>query len=99
MAKLAKHGVTTALGLRDAPDAWVRKQMTVVGLRAGYELRGVTWLPLEEAPPARKSVCRSRTFGAATTEKAVVAEAVSVFASRAAAKLRALGLAVRAVSV
>ena len=38
---LRRYGIRTARELRDAPDAWVRRNMTITGLRTVWELRGV----------------------------------------------------------
>ena len=64
-AKLSKHGILTALQLRDANTDIVRQEMGVVGVRIVYELRGQSCIPLELAPQPRKSVvpCRYRGSG------------------------------------
>lgn len=38
--KLKEKGVASAAGFRALPDTWIRKEMTVVGLRTAQELRG-----------------------------------------------------------
>jgi len=38
--KLKEKGVASAAGFRALPDPWIRKEMTVVGLRTVQELRG-----------------------------------------------------------
>lgn len=96
---LERQGVRTARDLRDLPDAWVRQRLRVTGLRTVYELRGVSCLPLEEAPPPRRSLVRSRSFGRAVTERGELAEAVATHTARGAEKLRAEGLAAGALQV
>ncbi len=86
---LAAHGVHTARALRDVPVTWARRQMTVRGARTVQELRGRRCIALETAPPPRKSVIRSRSFGHAMYAQKPVREAVATHASRAAEKLRA----------
>ena len=56
------------------------------------ELRGVSCLPLEQAPVARQTLVKSRSFGEPTSEMAVVSQAVATHAARAAEKLRREGL-------
>jgi DNA polymerase V len=65
-AMLERHGLQTALDLKQAPDAFIRQKMTVVGHRLLQELRGVSCLSLEEIEPQRKSICCSPHSGAAS---------------------------------
>lgn len=44
---LGKRRVETALELKNCPDTWVRKHLTIKGLRLVWELRGISCLPLE----------------------------------------------------
>ena len=98
-ALLKSRGIETALQLRDADVGWARKALTVVGARVVLELRGVSCLPLETAPPAKRSITTSRSFPAAVSEGPEVREAVSVFVTRCAEKLRRAGLAAGVVTV
>lgn len=86
--KLAGRGVFTARDLKYADDGWVRKHLTVTGLRTVWELRGIPCLPIEEAPPPRKGIVTSKSFGRPVTLLADLREAVATYASRAAEKLR-----------
>jgi DNA polymerase V len=85
---LAARGVATALDLRDASDAWVKKHMGVVGLRMVKELRGTPCLEMDQCPPPKKEICVSRSFGKLVTTRTGVREAVATYATRAAEKLR-----------
>jgi DNA polymerase V len=98
-ALLRRNGIETALHLRDAPDRWVQKHLTVVGFRTVLELRGIPCLPLEAAPPPRKTVTCSRSFGRTVERLAELREAVAFHVSRAAEKLRAEGLAASRLEV
>src|SRR5215469_14404964 len=98
-AMLEQHGLQTALNLKQAPDAFVRQKMTVVGHRLLQELRGVSCLSLEEIEPQRKSICCSRSFGCGVTELTELSEAVCSYLSRAAEKLRRRQLAASYLSV
>lgn len=73
--------------------------MTVVGLRTVWELRGISCLPLELVPPARKSIIRSRSFGRVVTEKKELEEAITRYVCRAAEKLRQCGLVAHVLQV
>ena len=86
---LKRHAITTARDLKYAPDAWVRQHLTVVGLRVVWELRGIPCIPLEEAPPPKKGIGSSRSFGRPVESLLDLSEALSDYVSRAAEKLRA----------
>ncbi len=96
---LQGKGVTTAAEFRDLPDPWIRKEMTVVGLRTAWELRGRSCLDLELVRPDRKTLVRSRSFGERVEEKAHLQEALARHAQRAAEKLREEGLVARGIKV
>ena len=57
------------------------------------ELRGIACIALEEAPPDRKSIMASRSFGRTVETREEMEEAVASYASRAAEKLRGQDLA------
>lgn len=86
--KLARHGINTARELRDAADWWIRKYLTVVGLRTVWELRGIKCIGLELAPPAKQSIICSRSFGRGIAALVELKEAVATHAARGAEKLR-----------
>lgn len=96
---LRRHGVQTARDLRDLPDRWVKRQMTVTGLRTVWELRGTECLSLDDAPPSRNSLVRSRSFGRTVYDRKDLAEAIATRTDRAAEKLRAEGLVARGLQV
>jgi DNA polymerase V len=87
-AALAARGIRTAAEFADADPALVRRLLTVAGLRLQRELRGVSCLDLDEAPPPRQALCVSRSFGEMAADRAAVEAAVAAFASRCAEKLR-----------
>ncbi len=85
---LTGGGVTTAYDFTRLNAAWVKKNMTVTGLRTRQELLGVPCHELEVEPEPNKAVCTARSFGEMQTKFDVIAEAVSAFAARCALKLR-----------
>lgn len=87
-AKLEKQGVKTAYNFTLLSGAWVRKNMTVVGERTWKELRGISCIDMESAPPAKKQICTSRSFGKMLTDIDTMAEAIATHASTCAKKLR-----------
>jgi DNA polymerase V len=92
-------GVNTARKLRDADRRWVRQRMTVVGARIVEELRGVSCIPLEKCPQGRKSVTCSRSFGVLVESLEELREAVAVYMTKAAERLRRSRLAAGVVTV
>jgi len=87
-AMLHNYSIHTALDFARADRSWVRKKMTVVGLRTNLELNGISCIDLENSPPKKKSIVSSRSFGEYLTEYDELKEAVSYFVSRASEKLR-----------
>ncbi len=87
-AKLEKQGVKTAYDFTLLPGSWVRKNMTVVGERTWKELRGISCIDMESAPPAKKQICTSRSFGKMIEDIDTMAEAIATHASTCAKKLR-----------
>jgi DNA polymerase V len=96
---LKQHGITTAFQLRGVDDQWIRKRMGIVGLRLVMELRGVSCLDLEQCPSPKQSLTCSRAFGKLINTLAEMEEAVSVYTSRVAEKLRGEGLAATVLTV
>jgi len=96
---LRRHGIETALDLRDAPDDWVRDRMTVVGLRTVTELRGTPCIQLEINLPNKKLITVSRSFGAATSSLDELRAAVAFYVTRAAEKLQRQKLAAGTITV
>lgn len=96
---LAACGVRTALDLKRRPDDWVRRQLTVTGLRTVLELRQVPCIALEDAPPPARSLVCSRSFGTRVESLESLEEAVSAYVQRVAEKLRRKGLVAGAVQV
>jgi len=85
---LLRYGVNTALDLKHAKDDWVKKHMTICGLRTAWELRGQVCHPFKTRPAPRKNIMASQSFGEPVTSLAHLREAVASFADRAAQTLR-----------
>ena len=99
-SKLLKAaGITTARKLRDADRRWIRQRLTIVGARIVEELRGISCLPLEQCPQQKKSITCSRSFGLPVESLEELREAVTVYLSRAAERLRRGKLAAGVVTV
>jgi DNA polymerase V len=85
---LGNYGIRTALDLKYAPGDWVRKNLTVEGLRTAKELAGTCCIPFSEKKPVRKQLMVSRSFGEKVTSFEELRESLAEFATRAAEKLR-----------
>ena len=86
--KLAYHGIKTAWDLTQKSESWIRKELTVTGVRTWKELRGESCISIEELPH-KKSICTSRSFAEQGLNKlADVEEAVANFAAQCSRKLR-----------
>jgi DNA polymerase V len=97
--KLDRLGVKTAADLRDLDPRLARQALTVTGERLVHELRGLSCLPLDLAPPPRRSVAVTRSFGQPVADWETMRQAVASHAARAAEKLRAEGLTAEALQV
>lgn len=91
--RLRNFGVHTAYDFTQLSRYWVKKHMTVQGLRTWLELQGESCIDMELMPPPKKQVCISRTFGFAVSDFTPLAEAIANHAARCAEKLRQQKLA------
>lgn len=89
--RLQALGVRNARQLRDLDDQWVRRHMSVVGLRLVHELRGIPCNDLDLDADPKKGILCSRSFGHPVESFEDMREAVATYATRAAEKLRAQG--------
>lgn len=88
---LNRHGIQNALQLSKADDNWVRKHMTVMGLRTVEELRGNPCIEGQEAPPPKQCIMTSRSFGRDVHAKEELGQAAAEFTAMCAEKLRKQG--------
>lgn len=85
--RLNEIGVKTAYDFTQLDNAFVRKKMSIVGLRLKRDLQGIPTLELDEVQ-AKKNIATTRSFETNYTEFDQVAERVSTFAASCAEKLR-----------
>lgn len=85
---LQQLGITTAAQLAAAPSDWIRQRFSVVLERTAAELRGVSCLALQQEPPPRQQIVASRSFGERITCIDAMQQAITLYISRAAEKLR-----------
>jgi DNA polymerase V len=96
---LNSFGINNALHLKNSDDVWIRKHLTVMGLRTVHEMRGIECIPMELAPAPKKGIMSSRSFGRPVESLDELKESLSVYVSRAAEKLRAQKSAASVVHV
>lgn len=86
--RLNSHGVQTAYEFVQQSDEWVRKNMSVVGLRLKHDLQGILTLDLEKHK-VKQNIATTRSFEKNYTAYHDLSERISTFASSCAEKLRA----------
>ncbi|MGE6212560.1 Y-family DNA polymerase [Comamonas aquatica] len=87
-ARLAEHGILTALDVARMPATQARDEWSVLLERTVRELQGFSCISLEQAPAPKQQIACTRSFGHPINVLPPLIEAVSEFASRAAEKLR-----------
>ena len=86
--RLEAMGVTNAWQFTMLPDDWVRKQMSVLGLRLKKDLQGLPSIQLEEVQPPKKGIATTRSFEGTLTAFDDLEERISTFAGSCAEKMR-----------
>lgn len=87
-SKLKVLGINTVLDLKRADPEYIRGQFSVVMAKTVSELNGTVCIELEEISPPRKQILSSRSFGHTVRDFNSLAEAITLYMSRAAEKLR-----------
>ncbi len=85
--RLKAMQVNTACDFVQLPDAWIRKNMSVVGLRLKHDLQGIPSLDLDDIQP-KKNIATTRTFEKNYTSFNDIKERIVTFAVTCAEKLR-----------
>ncbi|MBT4701415.1 MAG: Y-family DNA polymerase [Rhodospirillaceae bacterium] len=97
--KLNRNGVQTALDLTNKPDVWIRREMSVGGLKTVRELRGEDCIGFENIPKPKQTTLVSRSFGHEVSDLDSLTNAITVFATTAAEDIRKSNLVSSTVSV
>jgi DNA polymerase V len=79
--------ITNAFEFTQLDDNWVRKEMSVVGLRLKHDLMGISSIDFEEVK-SKKSITVSRSFEKMYFKYDEIAERISTFSARLGEKLR-----------
>jgi len=87
--KVKLRKINTALDfIQPQHEAWIKKEMGVVGLRLKYELEGKSVLDLEPIAEQKKSIATTRSFPKQIADYDLLRERVTTFAAVCAEKLR-----------
>lgn len=97
--RLANFNIHTAWELANANPKMIRRISNVCVERTIEELNGSPCIALEESPPAKKQIYCTRSFGNKVSKLEPLQQALSLYASRAAVKLRAQNHYVKTIHV
>ncbi|KMH45739.1 protein SamB [Klebsiella quasipneumoniae] len=86
--RLNLMGIKNALQLAQSNPRFIRNNFSVVLERTVRELNGESCIPLEELPSSKQQIICSRSFGKRITSKTAMQQALCLYATRAAEKLR-----------
>ena len=86
--RLLNIGVKNAYQFTQLPDSWVRKYMSVVGLRLKQELLGIACLDLNEIQEPKKEIGTAKSFGTLLSDYNLIREACCSYIEYCAGKLR-----------
>ncbi len=98
-SKLKAIDINSALDLANCPDALIKKQTNILGVKTAHELRGISCIDLIEQPDPKQSITVSRSFGNEIRDFQTLKQALSFFTSRAAEKLRKSGQMTKSISI
>ena len=85
---LKRNSIYNAYQLRSVHHDWAQKKMTIMGLNMVRELQGIPCFKIEEAPPPKKAIVCSRSFGRPVEDLGELKEALASYVTRAGEKLR-----------
>ncbi|MBF4472972.1 Y-family DNA polymerase [Flavobacterium sp. HJJ] len=87
--KVKLRKINTALDfIQPQHEAWIKKEMGVVGLRLKYELEGKSVLDLEPLKEQKKSIATTRSFPKQIADFDLLRERLTTFVAVSAEKLR-----------
>jgi DNA polymerase V len=86
--RLKEVGIYTALQFRETDTYWIKRHLSINGVKLQKELKGEVCYPLETTIQRKKNICTARSFGTEIKELSELREAVSSHANTCAIKLR-----------
>lgn len=97
-ALLERHGIRTALDLKNYPLILAKKNLTITGFRTVQELNGIPANEIQERGK-RQNICSSKSFGEPVFSLIELEEALAAYTQEAVSRLRDDHSAARFVSV
>ncbi len=86
--RLENKNVHTAYEFTQLADDWVKRNMSIIGLRLKKDLEGKPTIQLEESVVHKKAIATTRSFEFTFSDRENLKERIVTFASRCAEKLR-----------
>ena len=86
--RLEYFGIENAWQFTLLSEDWVKKHMSVVGVRIKRDLMGLPTIQLEEIQPPKKCITTTRSFEGTVSKFSDLEERISTFASSCAEKMR-----------
>ena len=86
--KLLKVNVKSGMDFVNLPDQWVKKNMSIIGLKLKKELEGIPTLNIEEGKIDKKSIATTRSFESEISSLNDLIERITTFSVVASKKLR-----------
>ena len=86
--KLSRVNVKSGMDFINLPDNWVKKNMSIIGLKLKKELEGIPTLDIEEGKVDKKSIATTRSFESDISSLNDLIERITTFSVVAAKKLR-----------
>ncbi|MGH1384734.1 Y-family DNA polymerase [Kordia sp.] len=86
--RLQLKGAQTAYEFTKLTDDWVKRNMSIVGLRLKKDLEGEPTIMMDDGLQSKKVIATTRSFEFTFSDKENMKERIATFASRCAEKLR-----------
>jgi DNA polymerase V len=86
--KLKAVSIHTALQFRECDSNWIKRNLSVNGVRLQKELYGEVCYPIEVTRKRKQNICTARSFGTEIKELSKLKEAIGSHANTCATKLR-----------
>lgn len=86
--RLKKIGIFTAYEFTQLPEEWIRRNMTVVGVRIWNELKGIPSIEFKTIPKPKQGIGTAKSFGKKLEDLGMIQEACSYYISEVSEVLR-----------
>lgn len=86
--RLQNIGVFTAYDFTQVPEGWVKKNLSIVGVRIWKELQGIACMQMVTTPRPKKGIGTAKSFGKKIESLTMIQEACSYYISEVSEVLR-----------